>query len=192
MGTNNPEYLESLMEDAYTAYFAKDVAGLRQLCERGINTPGISAENEAPFRKLYAFALNGLSLQENQDKASLRQRAVAEAKKAIALYGDSADPIQLSEAYQIYGSASYLYSIALSNTIQKNQSLNDAISGFERAIELNPNNSDARKHLQSAKKIMNVASEDEAQNRKSGGTGCMLLILMVALLTLLFVFFLFN
>jgi len=145
MSSSHSENIGSLLEDAYTAYFSKDVKRLRQICERGIGLRNISGNNEAAFRKLYAFALCGLSLQDDQDKLILRQRALDEAKKAIGLYGDSADPIALSQCYEIYGNAAQLYSIALSGTNQKNQLLREAISAYERALQLNPSNSGAQR-----------------------------------------------
>ena len=163
-GTDHLRNVETLLEDAYSAFIAKNVDQLLHICEKGIGLPNISGQNEAAFRKLYAFALYGLSLQENKDKVTLRQKAVDEAKKSITLYGNSANKIALAQAYEIYADAAKLYSIALTDTNQKDQALRESISAYEQALQLTPNNSDVQKHLQDTRKILQIALEDEQQN----------------------------
>src|SRR5437764_920901 len=121
MSAKPPEESIVLLEDAVAAHLSADVPKLLQICDEALKLPGLPAKREAHFRRFYAFALNGLSFQEGQNKQSLRKRAIEEARKAVTLFGESAEPYFLAGAYEEYGSALYLYSMTVDDLKTKSQ-----------------------------------------------------------------------
>jgi tetratricopeptide (TPR) repeat protein len=156
------------LDDAFEAYLSGDIPQLAQICERGLAVPDLTPEREAPFRRLLAFALSGLSLEPGQDKARLRKRAIQEAQRAIHLYGESAEPLRLSESYEQLGAGLSLYSMTVEDSDEMANLLRQSIAAYERVLQLKPNNDDARYHLEKARERLAMINEEEPA-RNSGG-----------------------
>jgi hypothetical protein len=170
MSSNSPQDVNSLLEEAVDAHLSRDLERLRRVCEKSLRLSALSPQKEAQFRRFYAFALNGLSFQEGQDKRSLRRRAIDEAKKAISLFGESAEPYHLSAAYGEYGEALNLYSMSVDDADEKNRLLRESLQAFERVLQLKPGDEDALKNVTSVKKKLSLMREDQESARS--GKGC--------------------
>lgn len=124
------------LDDAFEVYFSRELPKLAQICEQALAAPDLTTEREAPFRRLYAFALNGLSLEPGQDKQRLRKRAIEEAQRAIDLYGESAEPLILSESYEQLGAGLSLYSMTVEDSDEKVNLLRRSIQAYERVLSI--------------------------------------------------------
>lgn len=170
MSSNSPQDVNSLLEEAIDAHLSRDLGRLRRVCEKSLRLSALSPGKEAQFRRFYAFALNGLSFQEGQDKRSLRRRAIDEAKKAISLFGEAAEPYHLSAAYGEYGEALNLYAMTVDDVDEKGRLLRESIQAFERVLQLKPGDEDALKNVTSVKKKLSLMRVD--QDSPQSGKGC--------------------
>lgn len=165
MSSRPPEESVGLLEDAVAAHLSADVDELMRICNRAFNLPDLPAKREAHFRRFHAFALNGLSFRQGQDKQSLRKKAVEEARKATALFGESAEPYFLAGAYEEYGSSLYLYSMTVDDLNTKSQLVRDSVRAYERVLDLKPGDQEAQKGIAKAKEKLSII------NQNSGGEG---------------------
>jgi hypothetical protein len=169
MSAQLPEESIALLEDAVAAHLSADVPKLLQICNKALSLPGLPEKREARFRRFYAFALNGLSFQEGQNKQSLRKSAIEEARKAITLFGETAEPYFLAGAYEEYGSSLYLYSMTVDDLDTKSQLVRDSIQAYEKVLGLKPGDQEAQQSIAKAKEKLSIIKADQGTTKKDGG-----------------------
>jgi len=148
---SSPE--DALLEEAYVAYFSREWQQVHKICEKLVNSRSVSQVVAAASRKLMAESLLGMSISgDDSTKQRLRSAAIEISKESIAMYGINADPVALSEAWRVHGSALSMFCNSIEATIygiKRKAALNDqAMAAYQRALQINPKNDDAQKHLE--------------------------------------------
>jgi tetratricopeptide (TPR) repeat protein len=124
------------------------------ICESVATKKPIPADDEAMTRKFLAHALIGLSFEEKESQRYYRERAILESQEAIELYGEEADRVAISEAYDVHGSALQLSCKYLGSEKDKIYRLDKAIEAYEKSLQIYSENEEAKEHLQSARDML--------------------------------------
>ncbi len=156
---------ESLLEYAWECFYKREWEKLLQVCKDILAIDGLNAEHEASCRKLYANALAGRSFEDKANALTLRKEAVEQARKSIELYGSSAEPSSLSDAYDTLGTALQICSFVLPDESEKDRHFQEGTKAFQKALQIDPSNKQAMDHLE---RSQGMPEKDAATGKTSG------------------------
>ncbi len=183
--------MDRLLENLFAAELGRDWDTVQSISKEILSVAPLKPWIEGSARRCLAIAHVALSRDKDAaTKLSLRQAAVEEARRSIQAYerDGSPDARGLSQCYGALGfTLDMLSTVVDENQLAAKQKLcREAASAAERAVQLDPSNTEAQETLQKARKWEGRYSQAIKESSKGGCFGVIIVIaaLMSAMIPL--------